>query len=212
MNLSHTTPSIRRLVVFAIALAFHGSSVAGATQAELPTPCGALMDDRSIAAAIESRLRASSRIQADDIVVVVASGRAELRGLARSDTQKLLAGQMALDTKGVDHLNNQLDVVDWVPVTDFARDEASRRDGTHRSRQVRSDTWIATTIEDTLALSHGTDNCRIVVHARDGVVVLQGVMASPEARRLAVELASGTYGVRVVDADALLVARSTIED
>jgi osmotically-inducible protein OsmY len=204
MNLSRSTPSVGRLI--AIALALYGSFAVGATQAESSAPCEMLMGDQSIAAAIESRLRASSRIQADDIVVVVVSGMAELRGFARSNTQKLLAGQMVRDTKGVDHLDNQLDVVDWEPVTDFARDAASRRNDTHRSRQVRSDTWITTTVENTLALSHGTDNCRIVVHTRDGIVVLQGSMTSSEARRTAVELVAGTYGVRSVDADALLVA------
>jgi len=204
MKLSRSTPPAGRLI--ALALALYGSFAVGATQAEPSTPCEMLMGDQRIAAAIESRLRASSRIQADDIVVVVVSGMAELRGFARSNTQKLLAEQMVRDTKGVDHLDNQLDVVDWEPVTDSARDAASRRNDTHRSRQVRSDTWITTTVENTLALSHGTDNCRIVVHTRDGVVVLQGRMTSPEARRTAVELVAGTYGVRSVDADALLVA------
>lgn len=206
MNLSRSALQTSRLI--AIALALCGSFAAGTAQAQLTTPCETLMGDQRVAAAIESRLKASSRIQADDIVVVVVSGMAELRGLARSNTQKLLAEQMARDTKGVDHLDNQLDVVDWAPVTDSARDEASRRDGTHRSRQVRSDTWITTTVENTLALSHGTDNCQIAVQTRDGVVVLQGMMTSPEARRMAVDLVAGTSGVRSVDAGALLVAGS----
>ncbi|HVH34420.1 MAG TPA: BON domain-containing protein [Tahibacter sp.] len=71
------------------------------------------------------------------IVVIVVSGKAQLRGLVRSGAQKLLAEQMASDIKGVEHLDNQLDVVDWTPVTNFARNAASRRDGAHRSRQVR---------------------------------------------------------------------------
>lgn len=207
MNLPCSTPQTSSFI--AITLALCGSFAAGTAQAQPSTPCATLMGDQRITAAVESRLRASSRIQADDIVVVVVSGVAELRGLARSNTQKLLAGQMARDTKGVDRLNNQLDVIDWAPVTDSARDEAVRRDGNHRSRQVRSDTWITTTVENTLALSHGTDNCQIVVRTRDGVVVLQGMMTSPEARRTAVDLAAGTYGVRSVDAGALLVAGST---
>lgn len=206
MNLSRSTLQTSGLI--AIALALCGGFAADTAQAQLPSPCETLIGDQRVATAIESRLRASSRIQADDIVVVVVSGMTELRGLVRSNTQKLLAEQMARDTKGVNHLDNQLDVVDWVPVTDFARDEASRRDGTHRSRQVRSDTWITTTVENTLALSHGTDNCQIVVHTRGGVVVLQGMMTSPEARRIAVDLAAGTSGVRSVDAGALLVAGS----
>lgn len=206
MNLSRSTPQTYRLVVIALALC--GSFTAGAVQAQPPILCETLISDQRVAAAIESRLRASSRIQADDIVVVVVSGMAELRGLARSDSQKLLAEQMARDTKGVDHLVNQLDVIDWVPVTDSGRDEASRREGTHRARQVRSDNWITTTVENTLALSHGTDNCQIVVQTRDGVVVLQGMMTSPEARRMAVDLVVGTSGVRSVDASALLVAAS----
>lgn len=208
MNLSHSTPPACRLIAIALAFSLYGSLANGAAQAEPSAPCGSLTGDRHIAAGIESRLRASSRILADDIVVVVVSGIAELRGYARSDTQKLLAGQMARDIRGVDHLDNQLDVVDWKPVTDAARDAALRRDDIHRSRQVRSDTWITTTVENTLALSHGADNCRIVVHTRNGVVVLQGRMTSPEARRTAVELVAGTYGVRSVDADALLVAGS----
>lgn len=206
MNLSRSTSPACRLI--AIALALYGSFATAATLAEPSVPCGMLLGDQRIAAGIESRLRASSRIQADDIVVVVVSGIAELRGVARSDMQKLLAEQMARDIKGVGRLDNQLDVVDWTPITDSARDEASRRADAHRSRQTRSDTWITTTVENTLALSHGTDNCRIVVHTRDGVVVLQGSMTSPEARRTAVELVAGTYGVRGVDADALLVAGS----
>ncbi|WP_257385144.1 BON domain-containing protein [Tahibacter caeni] len=200
MNLFHPTPAPCRLIAIALALC--------TMPAQASTPCATLMGDQSVAAAVESRLRASSRIQADDIVVVVVSGMTELRGVARSNTQRLLAEQMARDTRGVDQLNNQLDVVDWVPLTDFARNAASRREGADRLRRVRSDTWITTTVENTLALSHGTDNCRIAVRTLDGVVVLQGVMTSPEARSTAVELVAGTYGVRSVDADALLVAGS----
>ena len=206
MNLYRSTPQTFRLIAIALALCCSFTTIAG--QARASSPCETLMGDQRVAAAIESRLSASARIQADDIVVVVVYGTAELRGLVRSDAQKLLAEQMARDTKGVDRLDNQLDVVDWAPVTDFAREEASRRDGAHRSRQVRSDTWITTTVENTLALSHGTDNCQIVVHTRDGAVVLQGTMTSPEARRMALELVAGTYGVRSVDAGALLVAGS----
>lgn len=206
MNLSRSTPPNRRPIVIALALCC--SFVAGPAQAQPATSCEALVGDQSVTAAIESRLRAASRLQADDIAVVVVSGMAELRGLARSDAQKLLAGQMARDTKGVDHLDNQLDVVDWKPVTDSARNEASQRDGAHRSRQLRSDTWITATLSNTLALSQGIDNCRIVVRTRDGVVALQGIMISPEARRMAIDLAAGTYGVQGVDADALLVTGS----
>lgn len=203
MNLSRPAPPIRRLIVIALALC--GSFTAGPALAQPAASCEALVGDQRIAAAIESRLRAASHLQADDIVVVVVSGMAELRGLARSDTQKLLAGQMARDTRGVDRLDNQLDVIDWKPVTDSARNEASRRDGTHQSRQLRSDMWITATVETTLALSQGIDNCRIVVRTRDGIVALQGIMISPEARLMAIELAAGTYGVQGVDADALLV-------
>ncbi|UXI66039.1 BON domain-containing protein [Tahibacter amnicola] len=204
MNLSRSIPTTSQLI--AIALAFCGGLATEALHAQATTHCEALIGDQHVAAAIESRLRASSRIQADDIVVVVRAGMAELRGVVRSETQKRLAEQMARDIKGVDHLRNQLDVVDWPPVTDLARGEASRREGAHRSRQLRSDFWITTTVENTLALSHGADNCEIVVRTRDGIVVLQGIMASPEARRMAIDLVAGTYGVRSVDAAALLVA------
>jgi len=131
-----------------------------------------------------------------------------LRGLVRSDRQKLLAGQMASDIRGVEHLDNQLDVVDWMPVTDFARNEALRRDGAHRSRQVRGDAWITATVETTLAMSVGTDSCRIIVQTHGGVVGLQGSVTSPGARDTAIDLVRGTSGVRSVDAAALLVAGS----
>jgi hyperosmotically inducible periplasmic protein len=206
MNLSRSTLPTRRLIVIVLALC--ACLAPGATQAQSSLPCEALMGDQRVAAAVESRLKASSRIQADDIVVAVASGVAQLRGLARSEAQKRIAGQVASDTRGVDRLDNQLDVVDWTPVTDAARADASLRDGTHQSRQVRTDAWITTAVENTLALSHSTDNCRIVVRTRDGIVALQGVMTSPEARRAAVELAAGTYGVRSVQAEALLLPAS----
>lgn len=208
MNPSRSTSPTCRLI--AIVLALSGSFAASAVEAQPSTPCEALIGDASVAAAIESRLRETSRIQADEIVVVVVSGVAELRGVVRSDAQKLLAEQMTRDTRGVNHLYNQLDVVDWTPVTDFARAQASRRDDIDRSRQIRSDTWITTAVENTLGLSRGTDNCRIVVHTRDGAVVLQGVVATAEARRMAVELAAGTHGVRSVDAVALLLPGSAM--
>lgn len=205
MNLSRSSSPTRSLIALALALALSGSFAAGATEAQPSTPCETLMGDANVTAAIESRLRETSRIQADDIAVVVVSGVVELRGVVRSDAQKLLAEQMTRDTRGVDHLYNQLDVVGWVPVTDFARAQASRREDIDRSRQIRSDTWITTAVENTLALSRSTDNCRIIVHTRDGAVVLQGVVATAEARRMAVELAAGTHGVRSVDAAALLL-------
>ncbi|HSX62098.1 MAG TPA: BON domain-containing protein [Tahibacter sp.] len=204
MKLSRPTPPFSLLA--AATLALYGGFAASSPLAPPSSPCEAPRGDQSVAAAIESRLSASSRMQADDIVVIVVAGAAQLRGLVRSDRQKLLAEQMAGDTKGVVHLDNQLDVVDWAPVTDFARNEASRRDGAHRSRQTRSDTWITATVEKMLAMSLGTDNCEIVVQTRDGVVGLQGTMTSPEARHMAIDLVSGTSGVRSVDAAALLVA------
>ncbi|UXI70337.1 BON domain-containing protein [Tahibacter amnicola] len=180
----------------------HGVPAQGAVT---PGQCGAPADDRAIAAAITSRLRSSSRVEADEISVVVLGGIAQLSGLVWTDVQRRLAESHARDTYGVIGVSNQLDLVDWPPVTQLARTQSSERASLLRARQQRADLWITASVRTTLAQSRGAGNCAVDVRTDAGVVSLRGIMETVLARQVAIDLAAGTFGVQRVHADALLV-------
>jgi osmotically-inducible protein OsmY len=193
--------------LFAVALTVGG--VAGGTTPPPPlvepADCDTAADDAAIATAIRQRLLMSASIEAADIDVFVRNGQVGLRGLARSRAQKTSAGERAGDTRGVRDVANQLDVVDWVPITEVARVQARSRAAERAGAAVQSDAWISTTIGQALRTSRGVGSCDIRVGTQDGAVTLQGEVGTHAARELAVTLAGDTLGVRSVEAARLTV-------
>ena len=69
-----------------------------------------------------------------------------------------------------------------------------------------SDTVITTKLKAALIADESTKGTAINVTTQDGKVTLSGEVASKRERENAIAIASGTGGVKKVDADALKVA------
>lgn len=196
------------LALLVLAGSFTGTAI-GAPPASLPTAGSAACEERpgdaAVTASILLKLAGHSRIDADEIEVLTVDGKVLLRGLVRSQAQKGLAGRLAGDTRGVLGVDNRLDVIDWAPITDIARDQAQARVQGREAAGIRSDAWISDTVATTLRASPGTGSCDIQVGSRAGVVTLEGPERSAAARDLAIELVQGVWGVRRVEATGLLV-------
>jgi osmotically-inducible protein OsmY len=193
------------------ALAFMPSTAIGAAVAAnaMPIPqgrCDGVVSDSAATSAIQSRLDWSSVIDAADVRIVTLGGVTEIRGLVRSEAQRVLVGDVARDTWGVERVNNQLDVNDWAPVTDSARENVVTRNA-RRVREhdkLRSDAWIAAALTYTFSFSRAIGTCRIGVESAGGKVSLRGTIASAAARDSALALASDTLGVHSATAAELV--------
>lgn len=191
------------------ALAFMPASTAMGAAGALPMPqgrCDGLVSDSAATSAIQSRLDWSSAIDASDVRLVTRGGVTEIRGLVRSEAQRILVGDVARDTFGVERVNNQLDVNDWAPVTDTARENVVTRkaERTREHGKLRSDAWIADALTYTLSFSRAIDTCQIAVESADGRVSLRGTIASAAARDSALALAKDTLGVQSASAAELV--------
>lgn len=201
----------RRIGAFALVLMtpFAGDSPAAApplVAADVAgARCSTASGDGATTSAIESRLLRSSSVESDDVHVLTSNGRVELRGLVRSEAQKTQAARIASDTYGVIAVRNDIDVIDWAPITEMARAQAQSRAVVRQTAREKSDSWITGAVKSTLDLSRGAGNCAIDVTTQSGVVSLSGQVGSRVARDIAVELTRDTLGVRRVDAEALSV-------
>lgn len=183
-----------------------GAAATGSAMAMPQGRCDGIVSDSAATSAIQSRLDWSSAIDASDVRLVTRGGVTEIRGLVRSEAQRLLVGDVARDTYGVERVNNQLDVNDWAPVTDTAREIVVTRDA-ERARdhgKLRSDAWIAAALTYTLSFSRAIDTCQIAVESADGKVSLRGTIASTAARDSALALAKDTLGVQSANATELV--------
>jgi hyperosmotically inducible periplasmic protein len=74
--------------------------------------------------------------------------------------------------------------------------------------QAVSDTWITTKVKSVLLADSDAKGLDVEVHTKDGVVTLEGVLASQESIDHVKKLAGQVEGVKRVEAYRLTVARS----
>ncbi len=123
------------------------------------------------------------------IDVDVKSGTATLTGSVESDLDRDLAGQLALVTKGVHTVDNQLTV----------NPPAADQQGKARLSQQVDDVTLTALIKSKLLWNTNTEGLEIHVTTKQGVVTLKGTANSAEAKTLAGQLAANTNGVLAVD-------------
>lgn len=202
--------ALRLLTIPALAFMPASTALGAAVAASgMPIPqgrCDGVVSDSAATSAIQSRLDWSSAIDAADVRLVTLGGVTEIRGLVRSEAQRILVGAVARDTYGVQRVNNQLDVNDWAPVTDAARENVVTRNAERARAQgkLRSDAWIAAALTYTLSFSRAIDTCHIGVESAAGKVSLRGTIASAAARDSALALANDTLGVQSATAAGLV--------
>jgi len=159
---------------------------------------GELVDDASITAAIKSKLIWSKNTEGGNTEVSTTAGKVTLKGTAESAAAKDLAGRMALNTRGVQSVSNQLVVV-------LAKPGLAEKAGsaTEKAGLEIADAWISTKVKSTLLYSSNVRGTDVAVNTKDGVVTLIGKVDSGAERALAIELADNVRGVKRVDSKGL---------
>jgi hyperosmotically inducible protein len=159
---------------------------------------GDRIEDASITAAVKSKLLWSRHTEGLAIKVETRRGRVTLSGTADSAAARDTAGNLAMATRGVVSVNNQL-VVDGSTssAVDSAKSTASEAKGDI------TDSWITAKVKSTLLYSSNVAGSDIDVSTQNGIVTLSGKVSSGAERDLAVELAQNVRGVKSVDAKGL---------
>jgi osmotically-inducible protein OsmY len=160
------------------------------------------IDDASLAAAVRSKLAWSQYEGAATTKVNAKAGRVTLSGTADSTAAKDLAASLAMNTRGVVSVDNNL-MVDGTKATYASKDAPAAKHGNDIT-----DSWITTKVKSTYAYSSNVDGSDIGVVTKDGVVTLTGEVDSGAERALAIELAKNIRGVKSVGSSALTLPRS----
>jgi osmotically-inducible protein OsmY len=160
---------------------------------------GQVIDDATITTAIKSKLTWSKYTSGLTTEVNTKSGSVTLQGTADSTASKNLAGRVALNTRGVIAVDNQLIVSPKPTMTESAKNTA------HEAGITVADSWITTKVKSTLLYSSNVNSTGIAVSTSAGVVTLSGKAASGPERALAVELARNVRGVKSVHSRDLMI-------
>lgn len=161
---------------------------------------GEAIDDATITATVKSKLLWSKATDGLTANVDTNRGQVTLKGTADSTDAKAIAGRLALDSRGVVSVNNQLAVAPKKPtVVDGAKNTAKEAE-----RDI-SDSWITAKVKSTYMYSSNVKASDIDVSTHAGVVTLRGKVDSGAERALAIELADNVRGVRSVQSKGLTV-------
>lgn len=158
---------------------------------------GEAVDDVTITAAVKARL-VWSRYSYLGTKVETKAGRVALTGSVESAEAKELAYQLAVNTRGVLAVSNQL-VVD----SEKTAGEAAR-EVTHEMSQAVADAWVTAKVKSNFFYSANVDGSDIDVATENGIVTLKGKVGSGAERALAIELAQNVRKVKGVDAKGLV--------
>ena len=157
-----------------------------------------VVEDASISAAVKSKLIWSKYTDAQAVAVETLGGKVTLTGVAESAKAKELAGRMAMNTRGVVSVDNQLKVASVA--TSVA---ATAKQTTAAASQEITDSWVTAKVKSTLLYSSNVSGADVGVSTDAGVVSLTGTLSSGAERALAIELVDNVRGVKSVNAQAL---------
>lgn len=153
---------------------------------------------------LETALLFNEHLNSFDINTDVKGGTAYLRGAVESDIDRDLAEEIAKSIKGVNKVENDLEV-------DKTKAQMARNDEKSIERQgFRQDVLNATLtarIKSKLLVNNNTGGLSIDVDSREGVVTLTGTVDSEQEKELATRIAANTEGTKSVN-DQLTVEAS----
>ncbi|WP_293397414.1 BON domain-containing protein [Nevskia sp.] len=206
---SNSNPLIVAAVVVTFGLAACGKSVppgqvsdsAAADAPKESATLGKAISDTAITASVKGRLGSDARVSDSDISVETNNGIVTLSGTAKGSDAKNAAEELARATPDVKGIDNRI-------AAPTALDSiAKNAEGVASDAgEAISDTVITTKLKAALIADETTKGTAINVTTQDGKVILSGEVASKRERENAIAIASGTGGVKKVDADALKVA------
>lgn len=156
---------------------------------------GDAIDDTSVTAAVKSKLLWSKHTDGLDTHVETRSGRVTLKGTADSSESRALATRLAMNTRGVVSVDNQMGIRSGSRTPDTAASKAVQ----NTNRDI-ADSWITTKVKSTYMYSSNVTGADIGVSTNSGIVTLTGKVNSGAERALAIELADNIRGVKGVDA------------
>ncbi len=157
-----------------------------------------VVEDATITATVKSKLLWSKYTDGLKTTVATKGGRLTLTGTADSVEAKDLAGLLALNTRGVVSVSNNLVVT--APQSDA---KATVTKAAADAEKEFSDAWITAKVKSTLLYSSNVSGTDVHVTTEKGVVMLKGTLSSGAERALAIELARNVLGVKSVDAKGL---------
>lgn len=157
------------------------------------------IEDASITAAVKSKLVWSKSTDGMTTNVDTKRGRVTLRGTAQSAAERDLAGRLALNTRGVTAVDNQIKVNALKP----SMAESSKQAANEAGADI-SDSWITTKVKSTLLYTSNVAGSAIDVTTSKGVVSLSGKVNNGAEQALAIELAQNVRGVKSVQSKELI--------
>lgn len=184
---AHRVASRRRAHFLVLPLAlFLGQAPAaaaagGSTEVELAVQHA--LTHAKIRAALLERLGADAL----GIDIDLTGTHVQLKGQVDKRSSQTLAKDVALSVAGVTDVDDQLTV----------RPEGERSAGKHLEADIK-DALLVSRVKGRLLSEIGRNALKIDVDATDGVVSLRGVVANRELKKLAVDRARSTRGVRKV--------------
>ncbi|MFK7702218.1 BON domain-containing protein [Pseudomonas caspiana] len=160
--------------------------MASAAQGDLPSQLAEARQEGSIWTAFAL----NKHLSPFKIDVSVEQGTAVLKGKVENQVDRELAERIALDTKGIDKVDNQLQIDPNVAAEPGTKANMA---------QHFEDATLTATVKSKLLWSSVTEALNIDVDAKEGVVTLKGRAQSPEAKEVAGSLATNTDGVITVN-------------
>ncbi len=136
----------------------------------------------------ETVLLLNTNLNNFDINTDVNDGKVVLTGKVNSDVDKALAAELVEGIDGVKSVDNQLTVVA----------SSSSKDDAEKDGQVLTDTKITTVVKTRLLFESEVSGTSIEVTTKQGVVTLEGTLASEAEKDLALAIARNTDDVKSV--------------
>lgn len=154
------------------------------------------VEDASITAKVKSQLLWRSGTSGLDIDVETNNGVVTLTGEVGSQAEAALARQITMNTRGVRAVKHVLDINQESAVDTI---EGTASQAAEIAGHAVADTWISTKVKSALLYNRNVDGTAIEVHTKNGVVMLDGSVASVEEHARAVDIAQGIVGVKRVE-------------
>ncbi|MFU8822520.1 MAG: BON domain-containing protein [Gammaproteobacteria bacterium] len=171
---------------------------------------GATQDitDTAITASVKAKLALARDLDSSEITVATANGAVTLTGSVNDTAARSAAETATRSIAGVTSVNNRLSVSSpGVAAAAKNTGEAVKATGDAAAQAV-SDTWITTKIKSVLLADSEAKGLKVNVDTKDGVVSLEGELATQAAVDHVTALAQDVEGVKRVNSTALKVARN----
>lgn len=165
---------------------------------------GKAVSDATTTAKVKSKLLWSRSLSGMDIEVKSNDGTVTLGGEVNSNSEKELAKRLALNTSGVERVNNNISVSRSptrarLGSVDFDKVEHNAGDALEQVGDNMSDGWLTTKVRSNLMFTRSLNISNLNVTSDNGHVKLEGTTKAQSEKDLASEIAKDTSGVKNVD-------------